>query len=82
MNQDLNAHSIVYLFKVYLYWTQVYLGHDLWVRVFLTNSLYICANLTDVTLADENANSILNDNANWAIQGNVTLQVLPPDCQL
>ena len=29
-------------------------------------------NLTDVTLADEDTNSILTDNANRAIQGNVT----------
>ena len=30
-----------------------------------------CVNLTDVTLADEDTNSILTDNANRAIQGNV-----------
>ena len=30
------------------------------------------ADLTDVTLGDEDTNSILNDNANRAIQGNVT----------
>ena len=29
-----------------------------------------CCNLTDVTLADEDINSILTDNANRAIQGN------------
>ena len=29
-----------------------------------------CADLTDVTLADEDTNSILTDNANMAIQGN------------
>ena len=33
-----------------------------------------CVNLTDVTLADEDTNSILTDNANRAIQGNVALQ--------
>ena len=33
-----------------------------------------CADLTDVTLADEDANSILTDNANRAIQGNVAMQ--------
>ena len=32
-------------------------------------------NLTDVTLADEDTNSILADNANRAIQGNVAMQV-------
>ena len=34
-----------------------------------------CADLTEVTLADEDSNSILTDNANWAIQGNVAMQV-------
>ena len=40
------------------YRTQVYLGSDLWVRV----SLRLCADLTDVTLAYEDTNSILTDN--------------------
>ena len=30
-----------------------------------------CVDLTDVTLADEDTNSILADNVNRAIQGNV-----------
>ena len=34
------------------------------------------ANLTDVTLADEDTNSILTDNANRAIQGNVAMQII------
>ena len=34
------------------------------------------ANLTDVTLADEDTNSILTHNANRAIQGNVAMQVM------
>ena len=38
---------------------------------------YLCADLTDVTLADEDTNSILTDNANRAIQGNVAMQVVP-----
>ena len=33
----------------------------------------VSADLTDVTLADEDINSILTDNANRAIQGNVAL---------
>ena len=33
------------------------------------------ADLTDVTLADEDANSILTDIANRAIQGNVAMRV-------
>ena len=34
----------------------------------------VCADLTDVTLADEDTNSILTDNANRPIQGNVAMQ--------
>ena len=33
-----------------------------------------CWDLTDATLADEDTNSILTDNANGAIQGNVAMQ--------
>ena len=62
------------------YGTQVYLGSDLWVRVSLTKRGF--ANLTDVTLADEDTNSILTDNANRAIQGNVAIQVTRPGGQL
>ena len=40
----------------------------------LSNSA-TCANLTDVTLAEEDTNSILIDNANRAIQGNVAMHV-------
>ena len=41
-----------------------------------------CANLTDVTLADEDTNSIQTDDANKAIQGNVTIQVALPGGQI
>ena len=34
--------------------------------------------LTDVTLADEDSNSIPTDDVNRAISGNVTMQVAPP----
>ena len=40
------------------------------------------ANLTDVTLADEDTNSILTDNAKRAIQGNVAMHVTLPGGQL
>ena len=50
------------------------LGSDLWVRMSLTD-------LTDVTLADEDTNSILNDNVKRAIQGNVAMQVMQPGDQ-
>ena len=34
----------------------------------------LCVDLTDVTLADEDTNSILTDNAKRVIQGNETMQ--------
>ena len=37
---------------------------------------------TDVTLADEDTNSIQTDNANRAIQGNMAMQVAQPGGQL
>ena len=40
------------------------------------------ADLTDVTLADEDTNSILTDNANRAFQGNVAMQVAPSGGQI
>ena len=36
------------------------------------------ADLTDVTLADDDINPILTDNANRAIQGHVAMQVTEP----
>ena len=42
----------------------------------------LCVNLTDVTLADEDTNSILTDNTNRAIQGNVTMDVTQPGDQV
>ena len=38
--------------------------------------MYLCVNLINVTLADEDTNSILTDNANRAIQGNGAMQVM------
>ena len=63
----------------FFYPTQVYLGSNLWVRV--SETLRGLADLTDVTLADEDTNSILTDNANWAIQCNVAMQVTQPGGQ-
>ena len=40
-----------------------------------------CADLTDVTLADEDGNSIPTGNVNRAISGNVAMQVAPPSGQ-
>ena len=41
---------------------------DLWIQVSLST--------TDVTMADEDTNSILTDNANRAFQGNVAMRVI------
>ena len=59
------------------------LGSDLWVLMSLTQSLHIrlCADLTDVTLADEDINSVPADDVNRAILGNVAMQVAPPGSQ-
>ena len=60
------------------YRTQVvFVLSDLWVRFSLTE-LARFADLTDVTLADEDTNSILADNANRAFQGNVAMRVMQP----
>ena len=40
-----------------------------------------CADLTDMTLADEESNSTPADDVNRAIRGNVAMQVLPPGGQ-
>ena len=45
-------------------------------------SLYLCANVTDVTLADEDTNSILTDNAKRAFQGNVAMRVTQPGVKI
>ena len=62
------------------YRTQVYLGSDLWIQVSLSPRGF--ADLTDVTLADEDTNSILTNSACRAIHGKVTMQVMQPVGQL
>ena len=37
----------------------------------------LCSDLTDVTLADEDSNSIPTDDVNRAFPGNVAMQVAP-----
>ena len=74
------------IFKISIYWlsvffadisflsnyqTQVYLGSDPWSESLKLQ--HLCADLTDVTLTDEDTNPILTDNANRAIQGNVAM---------
>ena len=55
------------------YRTQVNLGSDSWVRMSVR---HLWLDLTDMTLADEDTNSILADNAKGAIQGNEAMQVM------
>ena len=59
----------------HFYRTQVSLGSDLWVL------MSPCADLTDVTLADEDSNSTPADYGNRTILGNVAMQVAPPGGQ-
>ena len=68
-------HIIMNIFDNF-YRTHVYMGSNLWVLVSLTNQAF--ADLTDVTLADEDTNSILTDDANRTIPGNMAMQVPPP----
>ena len=42
----------------------------------------LCADLTDMTLADEDSNLIPTDDVNRAIQGNVAMQVAPPGSEI
>ena len=59
------------------YRTQVNQGSDSWVRVSVRPSVSdVWLDLTDVTLADEDTNSKLTDNAKRAIQGNEAMQVM------
>ena len=73
------AHFLLEI--LHFYRTQVSLVRSM--DLVVSNSLSIpCANLTDVTLADEDTNSILTDNAKRAIQGNVAMHVTLPGGQL
>ena len=53
----------------HFYRTQVSLGSDLWVWAYVSQSVSprLSADLTDVTLADEDSNSITTDDVNSAI---------------
>ena len=64
---------------LHFYRTQVSLGSDLWVWAYVSPRL--CADLTDVTLADEDSNSLPSDDVNRAILGNMAMQVAPPGGQ-
>ena len=64
------------------YRTQVSLGSNLWVRLSLTQTERPFADLTDVTLANEDTNPILTDNANRTFQGNLATRVTQPGGQI
>ena len=53
-----------------------------WGPIYGSRCLRGCANLTDVTLADQATNSMQADNANMAIQGNVAMKVTQSSGQL
>ena len=55
------------------------LGSDLWVLMSVRTRGF--ADLTDVTLADEDSNSIPADDVNRAILDNVAMRVAPPGGQ-
>ena len=50
----------------HFYRTRVKMGPDLWVHLSVSEGR--CVDLTDVTLADEDTNSKLTDNANGAMK--------------
>ena len=56
------------------------LGSDLWVRFSVTETPF--ADLTDVTLADEDTDSIPTEHAKRTIKGNVAMHVMQPGGQL
>ena len=59
------------------------LGSDLWVLMSVRPSVStrLLADLTDVTLADEDRNLIPTDDVHRAILGNVAMQVAPSGAQ-
>ena len=65
--------------QTYIFIGPRYPWSDLWVLISETGTHF--ADLTDVTLADEDTNSILTDNSNREIQGNVAMQVMQPGDQ-
>ena len=68
--------------RIFFYRTQVSLASDLCVWAYVRHSVTrLSADLTDVTLADEDSNLIPTDDVNTAILGNVAMQVAPSDGQ-
>ena len=80
MNFQNNSSGIPQtVFLPHIFIGLTYPWSDLWVRVSLTEGGF--ADLTDVTLADEDSNSIPTDDVNRAILGNVAMKVAPPGGQ-
>ena len=77
--QNLAGKMLLHNSNRSLYQTHVYMGSDLWVLVSVSPCFWY---LTDVTLADEDTNSILTDDANRATPGNMAMQVAPPGGQI
>ena len=63
------------------YRTQVSLGSDLWVWAYVRHWQDYFEDLTDVTLADEDSNSIPTDGVNRAFLSNMATQEAPPGGQ-
>ena len=74
---------------LYNFWAKnavgaTFFSSDTWGPIYGSECLKLqdlCADFTDVTLADEDTNSIQTDNANRAMQGNVAKQVMQPGGQ-
>ena len=65
--------------KTNFYQTQVSLGSDLWVLMSVTHTTF--ADVIDLTLADEDNNSIPTNYVNRAILGIEAMQLAPPGGQ-
>ena len=67
-NRELGLKSLFFCSILNFYRTQVSLGSSLWVPVSVcTYVRELCENFADVTLADDDTNLILADDANRAI---------------
>ena len=77
--------EICWLYKAWK-WCHIFIGPRCpWGPIYgswcLKLSTRLCWDSTDVTLADEDSNSIPTDDVNRAIPGNVAMQVAPSDGQ-
>ena len=77
---NLSTRYLIYSHMMLFYRTQVYLGSDLWVPVSVSQSVsdVLLTKLMCLSLVDEDTKSILADDTNRAIPGNLEMQVAPP----